>query len=99
MNAPDQSETAQARASNDHSRGGFLLGLGAYGLWGFLPIYFKALAGVSPVDIVAHRVLWSLPFLALLTTLARGGNKLRTAFAQPKTVGILALTALLIGTN
>jgi chloramphenicol-sensitive protein RarD len=99
MNAPDHPETAQARASHDHSRGGFLLGLGAYGLWGFLPIYFKALAGVSAIDIVAHRVLWSLPFLALLTALARGWDKVRLAFAQPKTLGILALTALLIATN
>jgi chloramphenicol-sensitive protein RarD len=99
MNAPDHPQTAQARASHDHPRGGFLLGLGAYGLWGFLPIYFKALAGVSAIDIVAHRVLWSLPFLALLTTLARGWDKVRLAFAQPKTLGILAVTALLIGTN
>src|SRR3954453_1600370 len=99
MNAPDHPETAEAGASHDHPRGGFLLGLGAYGLWGFLPIYFKALAGVSAGDIVAHRVLWSLPFLALLTTLARGWDKVRTAFAQPKTLGILALTALLIGMN
>jgi chloramphenicol-sensitive protein RarD len=99
MNAPDHPETAQARARHDHSRAGFLLGLGAYGLWGFLPIYFKVLAGVSAIDIVAHRVLWSLPFLALLTTLARGWDKVRVAFAQPKTLGILALTALLIGMN
>ena len=99
MNAPDHPETAQTRAGDDHSRGGFLLGLGAYGLWGFLPIYFKALAGVSAVDIVAHRVLWSLPFLALLTMFARGWDKVRLAFSQPKTLGILALTALLIATN
>jgi chloramphenicol-sensitive protein RarD len=99
MNAPDHPQTAHARTSQDHPRGGFLLGLGAYGLWGFLPIYFKALAGVSAVDIVAHRVLWSLPFLALLTALTRGWDKVCLAFAQPKTLGILALTALLIATN
>jgi chloramphenicol-sensitive protein RarD len=99
MNAPEHRRTTHTRQSHDHGRGGFLLGLGAYGLWGILPIYFKALAGVSAVDIVAHRVLWSLPFLALLTTLARGWDKVRLAFAQPKTLGILALTALLIATN
>src|SRR3954447_9295825 len=99
MNAPNHPETADARSSHDHSSGGFLLGLGAYGLWGFLPIYFKALAGVSAIDIVAHRVLWSLPFLALLTAVTRGWDKVRMAFGQPKTLGILALTALLIATN
>src|SRR2546421_2771851 len=99
MNAPEHPDNAHLRAAHLHSRRGFLFGLAAYGFWGFLPIYFKALAGVSAVDIVAHRVLWSLPFLALLTTLARGWDKVRLAFAQPKTLGILALTALLIGTN
>ena len=84
MNAPDQPETAHSRAGHDHSRGGFLLGLGAYGLWGFLPIYFKALSGVSAVDIVAHRVLWSLPFLALLTALTRGcGSAGRASRCRP----------------
>ena len=43
-----------------------MLGLAAYALWGVLPIYFKALAAVPAVDIVAHRMLWSLPFLACI---------------------------------
>jgi chloramphenicol-sensitive protein RarD len=99
MNAPEHPETVQARAAHRHSRQGFLFGIAAYGLWGFLPIYFKALAAVAAVDIVAHRVLWSLPFLTLLTTVAGGWEKVRAAVMQPKTLGILALTALLIGGN
>ena len=39
---------------------GLVCGLAAYALWGVLPIYFKALAGVPPIDIVAHRIVWSL---------------------------------------
>jgi len=84
---------------SDHSSRGFLYGLAAYGLWGVLPIYFKAVARVSAFDIVAHRVLWSLPFLALLIAFARGWSKVRAAAANAKTLGILALTALLIGGN
>ncbi|HEY0164987.1 MAG TPA: hypothetical protein VGB39_06405, partial [Sphingomicrobium sp.] len=53
-------------------RRGFVLGVAAYGLWGVLPIYFKAVAGVAAIDIVAHRVLWSLPFLAMLLFITRG---------------------------
>jgi chloramphenicol-sensitive protein RarD len=82
-----------------HPRSGFVLGLLAYALWGVLPLYFKALAGVPPFDIVAHRILWSLPFLALLIALSRGWPKVRAAIAQPRTVGILVVTALLIGGN
>ncbi|MEP7131042.1 MAG: EamA family transporter RarD [Sphingomicrobium sp.] len=99
MNPRQAVEPAPARARDDHSRRGVLLGIAAYGLWGVLPLYFKALAGVSAVDIVAQRILWSLPFIALLTMLTRGWGKVRAAFARQQTLGILALTALLIGAN
>ena len=85
--------------THSHHRGGFVLGLLAYALWGVLPLYFKALAAIPAFDIVAHRVLWSLPFLALLIILSRGWPKVREALAQPHTIGILVVTALLIGGN
>jgi chloramphenicol-sensitive protein RarD len=82
-----------------HPRTGFMLGLLAYALWGVLPIYFKKLASVPAFDIVAHRVLWSLPFLGLLIALSRGWPKLGEAFSRQRTLGILFVTALLIGGN
>jgi chloramphenicol-sensitive protein RarD len=85
--------------TQQHHRTGFLLGLAAYALWGVLPIYFKALAAVPAFDIVAHRVLWSLPFLGLLILFWRGWMKVREALAQPRTIGMLLATALLIGGN
>ena len=64
--ACDQSPHADVRA-------GFACGLGAYVLWGFLPMYFKLLgrAQVPPLTIVAHRVVWSVLFLAVLLTAQR----------------------------
>ena len=53
---------------------------------------------MGAVDIVAHRILWSLPFLALLIAVSRGWPKVR-AVAQTKTLGVLTGTALLIGVN
>jgi len=82
-----------------HPRTGFALGLLAYALWGVLPIYFKLLAGVPAFDIVAHRVLWSLPFLATLIVFSRGWSKLRDAVGVPRTLAILVVTAILIGGN
>ena len=99
MNALEGPKAAPVRSAAHASRGGFPLGLAAYALWGVLPIYFKALSGISPVDIVAHRVLWSLPFLALLITVARGWSKVRAVARRPKTLAMLTLTALLIGAN
>lgn len=89
------------RTNNDrkHARSGFILGLFAYAFWGVLPIYFKQLKSVGPFDIVAHRVLWSLPLLALLLLLSRSWAKVREAILEPRTVGVLIGTALLIGGN
>jgi chloramphenicol-sensitive protein RarD len=89
-------------ASSPHRHGsprGFALGLGAYALWGVLPIYFKAISAISPVDIVAHRVLWSLPFLSVLIVASRGWANVRAAAKRPRTLGLLAVTALLIAGN
>jgi len=84
---------------HSHHRAGFAFGLLAYALWGILPLYFKAIASVPAFDIVAHRVLWSLPFLALLIVLSRGWPKVREAITRPRTIGVLVVTALLIGGN
>lgn len=87
------------QATTKSSGEGFAFGVAAYALWGVLPIYFKALRHVPAVDIVAHRVLWSVPFLAVIIALTRGWDKVRVALRQPKTLGVLAITALLIGGN
>lgn len=96
MNAPSRRAIARF---DSHPRAGFALGLSAYALWGVLPIYFKAFHAVPAVDIVAHRVLWSLPFLAILIAVSGGWQKVREAVARPRTLGVLMLTALLIGIN
>jgi chloramphenicol-sensitive protein RarD len=64
-----------------------------------MPLYFKLLQSVQPTEIVAHRIIWSLLLLGLVATLWRRWSGIRAALARPKTLGILALTALLIGTN
>jgi chloramphenicol-sensitive protein RarD len=87
-------QTPQAR-----TRGGLLLGLGAYALWGVLPLYFKAVANVRPTEIVAHRIVWSLFFLAALATVWRRWPGIRAALAAPRIAMTLALSATLIAVN
>ncbi len=99
MNPRNGSPQAANNAAESHPRSGFLFGLAAYGLWGVLPLYFRALRHIPAIDIVAHRVLWSLPFLAALIAFAKGWNNVREAVGRPRTLGVLALTALLIGGN
>jgi chloramphenicol-sensitive protein RarD len=80
-------------------RAGLLLGLGAYLMWGVLPIYFKAVDHVPAFEIVAHRIIWSLIFLALLATLWRRWPGIRAALGTGKVLLTLILTAILIGAN
>lgn len=99
MNALEGPKAAAVRSPVQRSGGGFVLGLTAYALWGVLPVYFKALAAIPAVDIVAHRVLWSVPFLAILLSATRSWDKVRAAASAPRTLVILFVTALLIGGN
>jgi chloramphenicol-sensitive protein RarD len=88
------------RTAQSHGvREGFLLGVAAYGFWGVLPIYFKALRSVPPVDIVAHRILWSVPVLALILSATGSWDEVRAAMRNGRLIGLLSLTALLIGGN
>ncbi|MEO5774800.1 MAG: EamA family transporter RarD [Sphingomicrobium sp.] len=80
-------------------RTGFLYGLAAYGFWGVLPIYFKQIPNVPPVDVVAHRVIWSVPLLLALLGLTGGLAGLRETVHQPRLIGLLAITAVLIAVN
>jgi chloramphenicol-sensitive protein RarD len=80
-------------------RTGLLLGLGAYFVWGVLPLYFKAIDHVSALEIVCHRIVWSLLFLLALATLTRRWPGIRAALATPRVVTTLIVTSLLIGAN
>ena len=75
------------------------MGLGAYALWGVLPLYFKALVHVGATEIVAHRILWSLIFLGALATLWKRWPGIRAALASRRVALTLLLTALLIAVN
>lgn len=75
------------------------MGLGAYALWGVLPLYFKALVHVPATQIVAHRILWSLIFLGALATSWKRWPTIRIALANRRVALTLLLTAILIGIN
>jgi chloramphenicol-sensitive protein RarD len=70
----------------------------AFFLWGIFPLYWKALHDVSPNQIVAHRVVWSLVFLVFLLSIQRrwGEAKPVLSFANAR---IFLVTAFLLGTN
>ncbi len=87
------------RPARSENSVGILFGVGAYGLWGLLPLYFLILAPAGPLEIVANRVLWSLLFCALLLTIMRSWRPVLTALRTPRVSGPLTIAALLIAVN
>jgi chloramphenicol-sensitive protein RarD len=83
----------------DERRVGVAAGLSAYVLWGVFPLYFPLLEPAGGLEIVAHRVVWSLLFLGLLLTVVRGWTQVRAAFADRRTLLVLSAAAVLIVVN
>jgi len=71
----------------------------AYLTWGLFPLYFRALAGVPAPEVLAHRIVWSLLFLAVLVTALRRWRGVLAQLRSPGTLSTLAVTAVLISSN
>ncbi len=78
---------------------GLAFAIGAYGLWGFLPLYFSVLAPAGAIEIVAWRILLSLVFCALLLTLTRGWGALFVIMRDRRTVLILGAAGAFVLVN
>ena len=83
----------------DDRRPGLAFGLGAYALWGLFPLYFPLLEPAGGLEIVAHRVVWSLVFIGLLLTVLRAWGRVRAALTDRRALGILVGAAVLISGN
>ena len=88
-----------ARAPVDPAVSGVLYALGAFLVWGVAPIFFKALQPATPVEILSHRVLWSLLLMIVLVLVMRDPRDVLTALSSFRRVGIFALTTCLVTTN
>ncbi|MES2069339.1 MAG: EamA family transporter RarD [Pseudomonadota bacterium] len=80
-------------------RKGILYATTCYILWGLFPIYFKALHQIAPMEILVHRMLWSLVFLSVVLLMRRQWSWLRDVARQPRLVAGFAASALLLSGN
>ncbi|PHS40264.1 MAG: protein RarD [Robiginitomaculum sp.] len=78
---------------------GLLAGIAAYVMWGFFPVYFKITQDVSPLEILAHRVVWSLPFAGVIIYFRGQWTQTWLAIRTLKTLAALTLAAILIAGN
>ena len=89
----------QINPKNEDTLRGFFYALSAYVLWGFLPLYMKALAHISPQEIIAHRVIWSVPIAAAVLLYQGRTADLKRALRTPSMLAMGAVTATLISIN
>lgn len=82
-----------------HLLTGGLAAAAAYLIWGVFPLYFHALLGVSPGEVLAHRVAWSALFMVALITALRRWPSVLAQLARPGTMKLLTASAFLISSN
>src|SRR4030042_7029875 len=78
---------------------GVLAGIGAYTLWGLFPIYWRLLEKDPAIEILAHRMVWSLLFMVLILTVQKEWRWLGEVLRHRRTVLIYTLAAVLLAIN
>jgi len=78
---------------------GLTAALGAFGIWGLAPVYFKFLSAVDATEIIAHRIIWSLVFLAIVLLLRHRTSVFERIRIGPRLLGALTVSGLLIVAN
>jgi len=81
------------------ARRGLIYGIAAYGLWGLAPAFWKLLRGVSPVELIAHRLIWGVAAFVVIVAVAGAGPAVRAAVADRRTLATMALSGLLLTVN
>ena len=92
-------DKVQHNADAGDTGAGFALALLTYFLWGLLPLYMKLLDHIPPLEIVAHRVIWSVPIAGAVLVLLRRTGDLRMMLTSPRSLALAALTAGLVSVN
>jgi len=81
------------------AREGVIAGLAAYLMWGVLPVYFMTVAAVAPTEVLAHRIIWAVPFGGLILTLRHQWPEVWRALTHRRMLGWLSISTLFIGMN
>jgi chloramphenicol-sensitive protein RarD len=95
----EEEKPANVSESSRDTRGGLLYGLAAYGLWGLMPLYFRAVGTVLPLEVLAHRIVWSVVLIAVILTAWQRWPDLVRSLRTSRTVRLLLASAVLVAAN
>ncbi|MCF6523572.1 EamA family transporter RarD, partial [Streptomyces sp. JJ36] len=85
--------------SSSASRTGLMFGFAAYGMWGLLPLYWHLLESTGAVEVLAHRMVWSLPTSLLILAALRRWSWIRALLREPRKLALILLAATVISVN
>jgi len=91
--------TTSASARNEDSLSGLAFAVSAYVFWGFLPLYMKLMDHIPAEEVLAHRVIWSVPVAGLVLIVLRRTDDLMAALRTPRVLAMGLLTSALISLN
>src|SRR5688500_6480185 len=89
----------QTTSTRTDSERGILFGVAAYGMWGIFPLYFRLLEPASAIEILVHRVIWSMVFCAIALLFIRDLSWVRPLLAVPHRLFLLAIAAFVLSIN
>lgn len=89
----------QATAPARENQGGLPFALGAYLIWGFIPLFFKLLTSVPPVEVLAQRIIWSLPLCFLIMLFRRQIGDYVAALRDWRVLRLMLVSSVLIAVN
>ncbi len=95
----ESSEDLSGETPEQQARDGIISALIAYLMWGVLPLYFILVKDVSSLEVLVHRVIWAVPFGALIIYLRKQWPEVRRALTHPRMLLYLSISALLIAGN
>jgi len=93
------SDNNNNRSAESAVRLGLICGVLAYAIWGLLPVFLKQLASIDPAEVVAHRILWSVPFGAVILTLRKQWRETIKGLLSRRIVMLLGFSAAVIAGN
>ncbi|MGA5868460.1 EamA family transporter RarD [Streptomyces cinereoruber] len=85
--------------TENEGRAGLLYGIGAYAMWGLVPLFWPLLKPAGAIEILAHRMVWSLAFVGLALLVLRRWSWMRELARSPRKLGLITLAAAVITVN
>ncbi|OKJ60063.1 protein rarD [Streptomyces sp. CB02009] len=85
--------------TENEERAGLLYGIGAYGMWGLVPLFWPLLKPAGSVEILAHRMAWSLVFVGVALLAVRRWGWVRELVRSPRKLGLITVAAAVITVN